>query len=274
MPVSARAAAPAAWIGVTFGRPLLGSLHRAGDVFRLGYRAVKSAWLERGRLVEGEAFGLMRQVIAEQIYWSVIHTWRFFLLVGLLLGLLVITLLDGFLTPLGLGDRTPGLACRTLLVEVLPLIFALMLIARSGTAIATELGYMAVRRQIEALELSGINREFMIVLPRLIGGMLATVSLWAYASAAALLGGTMLGQALGLLGPAATPADLVNAIDARHVALGVAKSAIFGAVIPLSACVEGLAVRGAYTEIPKANVGAATRALVLCLVLNVPFSLL
>ena len=260
------------WVGLHVGRPLLSAIGGAGAVARAGYAACKSLWLERRR--PWSAFALLRRAAAEQVYWTALHPWRFFLGIGLVFGLLTLVLLDQFLRPLGLAARVPALADRTLMVEVLPLIIAMTLIARSGTAIATELGYMSVRRQTESLELMGINRDFALVLPRLVGGVLATVMLWVGMSAAALVGGTLIARAVGAVGDGTTVLAVVDAVEWTSVAAGLVKAAAFGAVIPLSACVEGLRVGASYTQIPKANAAAATRALVLCIAINVVVSLI
>lgn len=261
-----------AWIGVHLGRPVLTPLAGAVALFSAGYGAVKSLWLERGR--PASAFALLRRATAEQVYWTALHPWRFFLIIGLVFGLLTLVLLDQFLRPLGFAARVPGIADHTLMVEVLPLVIAMILIARSGTAISTELGYMGVRRQVEALELMGVNRDFLIVLPRLLGGVLATVMIWTATSAAALIGGTLVARSLGLVGDATTVPAVLGAVQWPAVLAGLVKAALFGTIIPLSACVQGLRVGSSYTDIPKANAAAATRALVLCIAVNVVVSLL
>src|SRR5690606_35674705 len=84
-----------------------------------------------------------------------------------------------------LGDLMVGIIIR----ELAPLLTALIVIARSGTAVASEIGNMRVNREIEALEAMGIHPLSYIVFPRLMGGVVSVVCLAVYFVLIAALGG-------------------------------------------------------------------------------------
>jgi phospholipid/cholesterol/gamma-HCH transport system permease protein len=76
--------------------------------------------------------------------------------------------------------------------EAGPLLVALVVIARSGTAVASEIGNMRANREIEALESMGINPLSFIVFPRVLGGVISVLCLAFYFNVLALVGGFLL----------------------------------------------------------------------------------
>src|SRR6202020_946151 len=88
-------------------------------------------------------------------------------------GSIVILQSSSNLSLLGGGDLLGDLMVAIIVREIAPLLTALIVIARSGTAVASEIGNMRVNREIEALESMGIHPLGFIVFPRLLGGMVS-----------------------------------------------------------------------------------------------------
>lgn len=146
--------------------------------------------------------------------------------------------------------------------ELGPIMTAILVSGRTGSAFAAELGTMRVNEEIDALETMGLAPVPLLVLPRVLAGSLATPLLTLYGMVAGVAAGLL---QMGFLGfpLAVSQARLVEALSAGDLALGVVKSVVFGFLVASVGCLRGLqAGRG-----PSAVGLAATRAVVSGIVL-------
>jgi phospholipid/cholesterol/gamma-HCH transport system permease protein len=145
--------------------------------------------------------------------------------------------------------------------ELGPLLTALAIAGRSGTAIAAELATNKVLGEVRALEAMGIDPRQYLVLPRFVGGVASVFVLLVVFDVVAVAAGYAAASFNGMTG--ARYAEIVlDSLGARDVALTVAKALTFGAIVGMVPSYYGLAVRGAPTEIPI----AASRATVASIV--------
>ncbi|HET7043200.1 MAG TPA: ABC transporter permease [Gemmatimonadales bacterium] len=151
-----------------------------------------------------------------------------------------------------------------------PLLTALAVIGRSGTAITAELATNTVMGEIRALEGMGIDPYHYLVLPRLVGATLSVTVLIVLFDVVALIAGflaTSVTQASG----GRYVANVLAALDTRDVTLTLAKGVLFGMVIGLLPSYHGLRVSRGPTEIPQAvtrgTVGAIVAVFVITAVL-------
>ena len=215
------------------------TVERSGAMLGMAIEAGGSGLaLLRGRFGRG-ARRVVLAALADQIWYTGLGA------VGLIVGLGVVIALGavGFawapLASVGAQDLFGRVFRGLVLVEIAPLVVAMVLAARSGTAIATELGGMRVRNEVAALTAHGVDPIVYLVLPRLLGGVLAAASLDVVFSVSAYLGagfalvlsGSPDLEVLGLLGGLAAPGPLVQ---------GVAKSAFFGLLVMVVATYAGL----------------------------------
>jgi phospholipid/cholesterol/gamma-HCH transport system permease protein len=87
----------------------------------------------------------------------------------------------------GLSDYALEVSMRLLVLELLPLITALFVALRSGSAINTEVALMKIQGEIEALEDAGVDTLRLEFMPRVIGGMISVLALTAVTSVLALV---------------------------------------------------------------------------------------
>lgn len=150
-----------------------------------------------------------------------------------------------------------------LIRELGPLLTAVVVIGRSGTAIAAELGTNRVMEEITALETMGIDPLHYVVFPRLVGVTLATMCLVVYFDVMALFFGYIsasLTTGMGIDTYLRYIVDQTAIVDFWVTGL---KGFLFGIIISLLPSFHGLVVRGSPTDVPKAT----TRAVVECLAL-------
>lgn len=162
------------------------------------------------------------------------------------------------------SDLFGQLLVVVLVREVGPLIVALVVIARSGTAIAAEMANMQVAREIRGLEYAGIDPFDYLVVPRLGGVCISVVCLTLLYIAVSLFGGFLLTHALSVQG--APDWGQYTAVIARNLNpsdlwVVLAKTAVPGLLIAAIACREGLHAGNSVTELPRATTRGVVRAI-------------
>ena len=150
--------------------------------------------------------------------------------------------------------------------ELGPLLTAFIVIARSATAIATEIAGMVINHEIEAYISVGVDPFEYLVAPRFVGVTLSLVLLNIYFSAFGLAGSYVIARIFNGL-----PADyyfgtLLQNLTIQDIFMSVVKSAAFGMIISIVAITEGLAVERARTEVPVAGLRAVSNAFAGCIV--------
>lgn len=249
------------------GRNVLRTLREAGEIATLPYAAVKGAFLERGR---GGA--LVFRSLLSQVYFTAVEPLPVFAAIALVVGFLVVTVFDLLMRPNGLAPHVPTVVAVAVVREILPVIVALVLVGRSGTAIATELGTMRVSQEIDALDASGVNTDYFLVLPRILGVTIATVALMVAMSFVALVGGFVIGEALRLVSVGLSLSSVLGAVSLATIGYALVKALFFGVVISSVNCFHGLSVGRAFNEIPRANVRGAVQCYLACLFANAVLS--
>jgi phospholipid/cholesterol/gamma-HCH transport system permease protein len=249
----------AGWLG----RKAVHALQYTGGVLSLFYAAVRSLIVERLK-----GWRLVFQITIMQTYFTGVQALPVISVSALVLGLVVIYQADSILHSYGLSRYLEEVIIVIICREMAPLIIALILIGRSGTAIATELGNMKLNREVEALSIMGINTDYFIVFPRLLGVTLATLSITVVFNVVAIFGGFTLAKVLGLLRPGLLLNVLVAAANLKIIRYAVLKAVLFGWVISLVNCYHGLNVQVSFTEVPQAATKGVVQSIFLCFILN------
>ncbi len=169
---------------------------------------------------------------------------------------------------LGTTDDVIRLLSSIVGMELGSLLTAILLIGRSGSAIAVDLGNMKLHREVEGLELLGINMMDFFVAPRVLGAAISQLVLAAYFACVALFGGVLLSglvvssQYFSYLGP------LAQSIAPLEVLLYIVKNLLFGLIIAGTACFHALRVGNSPTEVPQQTQRAIANSLMLVFVID------
>lgn len=158
--------------------------------------------------------------------------------------------------------------------ELGPLLTAFIIIARSGTAIATELGNMVVSHEIEAYVSSGVNPISYLVVPRIVGVTVAMLVLNLYFNFFGLLGSYIVVQFVKTVGPLEYFQPLFRALTGADVFTGLMKSFAFGIIVSVVSTYHGFSVNRATTEIPVAGIHAVSQSFVFCILADVLITVL
>ncbi|WP_374357428.1 MlaE family ABC transporter permease [Chitinimonas sp.] len=211
----------------------------------------------------------VRRALARQVYFSGIQALPVVLFVGTAVGGIVASQLHYQIGQSGEGALR--LLASITLTELAPLLTAILLTARSSSAMASELALMRMHGEIRALTALGVDIGGFLVLPRVLGMLLSATALTFYFALVAIVAG-----ALGVAG-FGWRHELLRlslVLSPATVALCLAKSLAFGALLAGVACARGLASNGTPTDVPVAASSAVMRALASLFALDLLFILL
>jgi len=239
------------------------------------------------RELEGTAYLLMHAIrrlgvlrlppvmeeLVRQIYFTGASATGGIVLRGAFIGTLIIVYVIEVLN--ADAELAVKLLLWVVLREVGPLIAAVLVIQRSGTAVATELALKEISGEIASLRRMRIDPRDYLVVPRVVGMAVANAALTLYVQLIAVGGGMFLSsvminvpfdEMLGNFFLLASPLDMVYSLI---------KSLLFGAAIAVIACYHGLHPGGAsINAVPQATIRAVTEALLMVMLLNVVFAYL
>jgi phospholipid/cholesterol/gamma-HCH transport system permease protein len=178
--------------------------------------------------------------------------------VGFILGLQMAPPLD----QLGQKELVPNIIGVAMLRELGPLIAGIVMTGYAGAAIAAELGTMVVGEEIEALEAHALNPIRFLVVPRLIAVVISMTMLAVVSDFIGIVAG--LGMGVWVL---EIPADTyigntVRQVDNTDFLTGLTKGAVFGLLIGLIACSNGLRVSGGAAGVGRATTQTVVRSVV------------
>ncbi len=147
--------------------------------------------------------------------------------------------------------------------EIAPVLAGIMVAARAGSAMAAQIGSMNVTEQVDALRSLSVHPVNYLVIPRLVAGILMLPVLALTGMYSGILGGYLIGIASADVPSGAFVDSIQQFVEMRDVVGGMAKTIVFGAIVSLVACQQGLRTRGGAVGVGKAT----TRTVVLTMVL-------
>lgn len=164
----------------------------------------------------------------------------------------------------GFVGATVGLTATR---EIGPVIAGIMISARAGSAMAAQIGTMAVTEQIDALRMLGVHPTNYLVIPRLLAGILmapilALVSIWM-----AIVGGMLVADTEGL-SPSAFIQSVQQYVTPEDVVKGITKGPFFGLIVALVACQQGLRTKNGAVGVGRATTNAVVISMVLVYIAN------
>jgi phospholipid/cholesterol/gamma-HCH transport system permease protein len=150
--------------------------------------------------------------------------------------------------------------------ELGPVLTALMVTARAGSGMATELGTMRVTEQIDALEVMAANPIKHLVVPRLVAAVVMLPVLTVISVFVGVIGGYLIGVNLLHINPGLFMNKVYEIVEFSDLFNGLVKSACFGLILSLVGCYKGFATTGGAEGVGRAATEAVVLASVLILV--------
>ena len=156
-----------------------------------------------------------------------------------------------------------------MLLEFSSSIMCLMLAGKVGSNIASEIGFMRISQQLDALEIMGVNSASYIILPKILGFMTIMPILVIFSTAMGIVGAYSTAYIGNIISPEDLTAGLQYDFNPWFVWMSIIKSVIFAFIIASVSAYHGFTVKGGAVEVGKASTDAVVRSSLFTLFSNV-----
>lgn len=176
------------------------------------------------------------------------------------------------LRKLGAMQLVPALVAVAISRELGPLITAIVVIGRSGSAFAAEIGTMRVTEELDALEAMALDPMAFLVAPKFLAMAIMVPCLAVWSDFMGVLGGCFFGLTAGgfsALGYFTTTRDSLVVSD---VVTGIIKSFVFGIIITAVGCQEGFNTGSGSEEVGRATTSAVVLSILMVILIDVVFT--
>ena len=223
----------------------------------------------------GVAKNVMRPRLRQETARAGVALLPMFFFVALALGFLVVGHTVSALAKVGATSYLGSTMVIVIVRELGPLLAAMLVLARVGTAHVIELGTARALGEVEALEALGIDPVHYLIVPRIIGMALGIFSLTVYLILGALASGYLFAF---LQDVPMTPGDyfkqITESLSWLDFALLALKTMAFGFFIAIVTCYHGLAQPLRLEEVSRVAVRAVTQGVIVCVLIDVLFIVL
>ncbi len=166
----------------------------------------------------------------------------------------------------------------SMLREFAPLMTAIIVAGRSGSAFAAQIGTMSVTEEIDAMKTIGIAPMELLVLPKIVALVIALPLLTFFADVAGIYGGMIMARAQLGMGFEAFTERLTASVSATSFMLGIGKAPIFAGIIAVVGCFQGLRTHGGADAVGQQTTRSVVQSIFLVIVadalLSIVFSFL
>ena len=159
-----------------------------------------------------------------------------------------------------------------MLREFAPLITAIIIAGRSGSAHAAQIGTMVVGEEIDAMRTLGIDPLQRLVWPKLLAMLVALPLLTVFADLTGVFGGMVMARAQLGIGFAEFTDRFGRVMQGSALLIGVGKALVFAVIIALVGCFQGLRTAGGADSVGRQTTAAVVQAIFLVIVADALFS--
>lgn len=156
--------------------------------------------------------------------------------------------------------------------ELAPMITAIIIAGRSGSAYAAQIGTMKVTEEIDALRTIGIDPFELLVLPKLIALMIALPLLTVYTDIMGIFGGMVMASSQLDVSFSTFIERLDHAVSLTSFMIGIGKAPVFAAIIALVGCYHGFQVNGSAESVGRQTTASVVQGIFLVIVTDALFS--
>jgi len=161
----------------------------------------------------------------------------------------------------------------SMLRELSPLLTAIIIAGRSGSAYAAQIGTMKVTEEIDALRTIGVSPQELLVLPKMLALIIALPLLTVYADVTGILGGMIMASTKLDVSFEVFINRLGDAVSLSSFLPGIVKAPVFAAIIALVGCFQGFQVGGSADSVGRQTTLSVVQAIFLVILTDALFSL-
>jgi len=195
-------------------------------------------------------------------------------LISFLLGLIIAFMSSVQLQEFGANIYVASLVGLAMTRELGPIMTAIIVAGRSGSAFAAEIGTMKVSEEVDALFTMGFNPTRFLVLPKLLAALIVVPLLTLFSDLFAMLGGLLVGITMLDLTAGSYIAQTMETLTPFDVFWGVLKSAVFALLIAWIGCFRGFRVSGGAAGVGHATTSAVVSSVFLIILTDSVFSVI
>ena len=195
-------------------------------------------------------------------------------LVGFLIGVVLAYLTSLQLKQFGADAFIVHILGLSLIRELGPVLAAILIAGRSGSAITAQIGVMRVTEELDAMRVMGIAHGYRLVMPRALALAIAMPLVSVWTTVMALIGGMAAAQLVLGLSPEFFLNALPRAVEAANLNLALGKSVVFGLLIALIACHFGLRVEPNTESLGKGTTASVVTSITMVIIMDALFAVL
>ena len=160
----------------------------------------------------------------------------------------------------------------SMLREFAPLMTAIIIAGRSGSAYAAQIGTMAVTEEIDAMRTLGISPQELLVLPKVIALIIAMPLLTAFADVLGVFGGMLMARQQLDVSFVEFLDRFVKAVSPTAFMIGIGKAPVFAAIIAMVGCFQGFRTKGGADSVGRQTTRSVVQSIFLVIVADALFS--
>lgn len=195
-------------------------------------------------------------------------------LISFLLGLIMAFVSSLQLAQFGASIYVASLVALAMVSELGPIMTAIVVAGRSGSAFAAEIGTMRISDEIDALFSMGIPPTQFLVIPRIVASVIVVPLLTLFADSFAILGGMLISVTMLDLTVATYISQTVKALSLFEFLWGLMKSVVFAALVAWIGCLRGFQVRGGASEVGNSATSAVVSGIFLIILFDSIFAVI
>ncbi len=185
-----------------------------------------------------------------------VKSWLVVILTSLFSGMVTAYQVNIALAKVGSQSILGGVVALTLTRELGPVLTAVVVIARAGSAISAELGSMRITEQIDALKIMAVNPIQYLMSPRLWAAIIVLPLLTAISDFVGITGGYIIGTFLLHIDPGLLTARMIDMVELKDIMSGIIKSIFFGAFLVVVCGYKGYYASGGAEGVGRATTEA------------------
>lgn len=252
------------------GRPVTNSLAYLGGLSWL--TADAALWMWRSLALRQVRFG--RRALYAQIFRLGVRSTGVVALVSGCIGLILVLQMAPPLRNYGQVEQVANITAFAVFRELGPLIAAIVLTGFAGASVAAELGTMVVGEEVEALQAHALHPIRFLVMPRLVATTVSLAVVSIMGNLVAVAAGWLTGVLFIDIPPQVYINNTLEQLKLIDFATGLAKAGVFGAIIGIIACYNGLNVTGGAAGVGKATTNTVVHSIVAIILSDLLFTAL
>ena len=195
-------------------------------------------------------------------------------LISYLLGLVIAFMSSLQLAQFGANIYVASLVSIAMVSELSPIMTAIVVAGRSGSAFAAEIGTMKIYEEVDALTTMGFDPVLFLAIPRMIAAMIVVPILTLFSGFFGIMGGLTVGLTLLNLTSTSYISQSLETLNLFEILWGMSKSVVFAAIISWVGCLKGFQARGGADAVGNAATSAVVGGIFLIILFDSFFAIL